>query len=135
MQKQMRIVVMICSVLTLTAIGCKTRSYSGAWKGTTSQGKEFTFTVKGNAVESAGIAYKLDCKTGGFCPTEGSSSGNVDFSTIEADAFTVKMMGGNAIVNGKFESDATASGDLKVVAPQQAPCDCSANVKWTANKL
>jgi hypothetical protein len=118
-------------LLMLATTGCQ-RNYSGSWKGTTSQGKEFSFTVKDAKVQTLAIAYHLDCKTGGFCPTESSTSGDVDSSTLEGDGFTAKL--GLAVITGKFDSEVSSSGELKAVAPSQAPCDCSADVKWTAKK-
>lgn len=111
---------------------CRSHDYSGTWKGTTSQGKEFSINIKENKVATMTVAYKLDCRKGGFCPVEGSISGDVDKSAIEGGKITASF--GNGTITGTFDSDNSASGELKVVAPDQSGCDCSADIKWTAKK-
>ena len=130
MTLRLRTIVIVIAVALFPA--CRSRDYSGTWKGTTSQGKEFSITIQDNKVAKMAVAYKLDCRKGGFCPTEGSISGDVDKSSIESGKLTASF--GNGTVTGTFDSENSASGELKVAAPEQSGCDCSADIKWTAKK-
>ena len=127
------LLIFVLCVLVLTASGCRTRDYSGTWKGTTSQGKPISFTVKDGAIIKAAMEYKLDCKRGGFCPIEGSLEGDVTApNTIKGDEFTFQLAGG-AEVKGKFTSGTDSNGELKLESKAQA-CDCSATATWNAKK-
>lgn len=131
----------ICRALLVAAIlistvavsACSSSKFDGKWAGKTSQGKEFRFTVSGGSVTSSYVEFDLSCERSGFCPAGGNIEENLG-AKISSDSFSASIEG-KATVSGKFDSEASASGELKI-QENDANCGaCSANVAWTAKKL
>ena len=123
--------VVLFSILAMA--GCSSSKFDGKWAGKTSQGKEFRFTVTGGSVTSTYIEFDLTCERSGFCPAGGNIEENLG-AKISGDSFSASIEG-KASVSGKFESEASASGELNV-KENDARCGvCSGNATWTAKKL
>ncbi|HKP36331.1 MAG TPA: hypothetical protein VJT71_05695 [Pyrinomonadaceae bacterium] len=123
--------VVLFSILAMA--GCSSSKFDGKWAGKTSQGKEFRFTVSGGSVTSAYIEFDLTCERNGFCPAGGNIEENLG-AKISGDSFSASIEG-KASVSGKFESDASASGELNVKENDASCGACVASVAWTARKL
>lgn len=112
--------------------GCRPHDYNGTWQGQTSEGKVISFTVTNNALTRAKLACKLQCELSGFCPTESSFEGDVT-ATLDGNSFSATVQG--ATFTGKFDSDTTSSGELKVNTSSPQCGECKSAVTWTAKKL
>jgi hypothetical protein len=113
---------------------------NGTWNGTTSQGKQISFRVVNNNLDSLTFGYKIQ---GDFCTTEGTIW--VTFSNpkaISGKTFTDAMTGSGPsstsyTIEGTFNSSTSASGKLDVSFKQSSPnpsCKGSANLTWNAMK-
>lgn len=125
-------VVIVVALLALLFSGCRSVDYNGTWQGQTSEGKVISFTVANNAVTRAKLACKLQCQLSGFCPTESSFEGDVT-APLDGSGFSATVEG--ATFSGKFDSDTTSSGELKVNTSSPQCGECKAAVTWTAKKL
>ncbi|MEO8433587.1 MAG: hypothetical protein ABI596_01725 [Pyrinomonadaceae bacterium] len=112
--------------------GCRSHNYNGTWQGQTSEGKVISFTVNNNALTRAKLECKLQCQLSGFCPTESSFEGDVT-ATLDGNSFSASV--GDATFTGKFDSDSTSSGELKVNTSSPQCGECKSTATWTAKKL
>lgn len=128
--KKTLLIVIVCA-FSLSVLSCKARNHNGNWEGTTSQGKNVFFTVQNNTITKAKLEYALKCERGGFCPTGGSFEGEIG-QEIDGDSFSAKLA--SATLSGKFDSDKTSSGEIKVEEDNPQCGKCSASVTWTAKK-
>ena len=124
------IVVALLACLLLS--GCRSIDYNGTWQGQTSEGKVISFTVTNNALTRAKLACKLQCQLSGFCPSESSFEGEV---TAPLDGNTFSATAQSATFTGKFDSDTTSSGELKVNTSSPQCGECKSAVTWSAKKL
>jgi hypothetical protein len=125
------LLIVITSAFSLSVLSCAARDHNGNWEGKTSQEKTLSFTVQNNTITNAKLEYALKCERGGFCPTEGSFAGDIG-QEINGDSFSAKLA--SATLSGKFDSDKTSSGELKVEENNPYCGKCSASVTWTAKK-
>ena len=116
----------------LFTLGCNTRKYDGKWEGTTSQGKGISFTVNGGVVTTSRLEFELQCERPGFCPAGGSVEQDLG-AKISGSSFSASLE--RADVSGKFDSDTSASGELKAEQTSAQCGKCSASATWTARKL
>lgn len=116
-------------VAVFAAAGCK---YDGKWEGTTSQGKTLSFTVNGGAITSAKVEFELKCERPGFCPSGGSIEQDLS-AKVSGNIFSAAM--GKATLSGRFDSEAQATGELKIEETNPQCGDCNARIPWTAKKL
>lgn len=133
---RLRIFQTLAIAITLVAVvvvtGCRSPNYNGIWQGQTSQGKVISFTVTDNAITRAKLECKLECQLSGFCPTESSFEGAVT-AKLDGDSFSASV--GSATLSGKFDSDTTASGEMKVNTSSPQCGECKSAVTWSAKKL
>jgi hypothetical protein len=120
-------------ICVVTVIGCNTRKYDGKWAGTTTQGKEFRFTVSGGVISSSYIEFELTCERPGYCPAGGNIEEDLG-AKISGDSFSASIEG-KATVSGKFDSETSASGELKIEENDPRCGTCSGSTTWTAKKL
>ena len=123
-------VVVLLACVSLT--GCRSHDYNGTWQGQTSEGKVISFTVTNNALTRAKLACKLQCQLSGFCPSESTFEGEVT-ATLDGNSFSATVQ--SATFTGKFDSDTTSSGELKVNTSSPQCGECKSAVTWTAKKL
>ena len=106
--------------------------YSGSWSGTTSQGREISFTIVNNGF----TVFKFGFAVSGFgCTTSGTVE--ITYSvpkTFSGNTFTIS---GSAYqmtysFSGTFLSSTTASGSGSVTTT--GGCSGTASFTWTANK-
>jgi hypothetical protein len=102
--------------------------YDGTWHGTTSQGKDIWFGVRGNAVGSLNVYYVINgCQiTADWYWT--------DLVPIVGNKFTKTMSGAgySIVVQGTFTSDTNASGTIQAT---EVSCGGSINITWSATKV
>jgi hypothetical protein len=127
------LVVTVILISTFAVSGCSSSKFDGKWAGTTAQGKQFRFTVNGGTVSSSYIEFELTCERSGFCPAGGNIEEDLGVK-ISGDSFSASIEG-KATVSGRFDSEATASGELKVHENDASCGACTTSVTWTAKKL
>lgn len=128
--KTLALAITLVAGFALTA--CRPHNYNGTWQGQTSQGKTISFTVADNAITRAKLECKLECQFGGFCPTESSFEGDVT-AHLDGSSFSASL--GTATFSGKFDSDTTASGEMKSTTTSPQCGECKSAVTWNAKKL
>jgi hypothetical protein len=99
----------------------------GTWVGTTSQGKEISFTIVDHSFTSFTVGYKI----GGCGGTTTTTFGIPQ--PIAGNTFTMTQPAGGAttiFTDGTFDSDSTASGTSLITG---TPCG-DATTTWTASK-
>ena len=115
-------------------------SYNGTWQGTTSQGKNISFTVQNSGITSITVGYKIE---GDYCTVEGSITTNFAIAQpITGNSFSIIKTGSGPIalsytVQGTFTSSTAASGDLDFTYKQSYPnpsCNGNASATWSATK-
>ena len=116
----------------LSPLGCNPNKYDGKWEGTTSQGKQISFTVNGGVVTTSRIEFELECERPGFCPAGGSVEQELK-TKISGGSFAASLE--RADLSGKFDSETSASGQLKSEQTSPQCGRCTASATWTAKKL
>jgi hypothetical protein len=116
----------------LFGLACNSNKYDGKWHGTTSQGKEISFTVNGGVVTTSRLEFELKCERPGFCPAGGSVEQDLG-AKISGASFSASLE--RADLTGKFDSATSAAGELKAEQTNPQCGRCTANATWTAKKL
>jgi len=104
-------------------------NYDGIWSGTTSQGRNFGFTVADGTVTSVTTTYEW---IGDVCTATGSSSSAAGNYPITNGSFSVPSSTGPTIA-GTFTSATTALGSM-IDSRTLAGCRLTLDVTWTATK-
>ena len=107
--------------------------YDGAWTGTTSQGKEFSFGVGANVIRSYKFGYAYQ---GNNCSVDGTVTAERAFESITGNTFSWTDTfpdGSSYTVTGTFSSSTSASGTVRGTN-QHPRCSGSFDATWSATK-
>jgi hypothetical protein len=126
----MRSIFFVLVTASALAIGCSSSTsptdYTGAWSGTTAQGKTITFSATNGNVSNLSMGYRFQ---NGGCLAEGSfSTGAGNLIAISAGGFTYTSSS-IGTVRGTFASSSSASG----TATLTTGCGTTTTT-WNANK-
>jgi len=120
--------------------------YDGEWKGKTSQGGEFNFTIEDGAITWYSLDWTLKLET--RCAVPGSTGALYWTGGTAADlltkpqglsrkGFTLHIVGlgetAEATIAGAFASGSAASGEVDVRASSSG-CRGGSKVTWTASR-
>jgi hypothetical protein len=110
-----------------------TPSYEGAWMGTTSLGKPFSFVVANNAIKSVAVEYDIegrDCEVNTKITGEFTSPPPITGSTF---TWITNATGISQTVTGTFNSATDASG---IISANIEESDCAGAIvtTWAATK-
>jgi hypothetical protein len=115
-------------------------TYNGTWQGTTSQGKNISFTVQNSGITSITVDYKIQ---GDYCTVEGSITTNFAIAQpITGNSLSIIKTGSGPsalsyTVQGTFTSSTAASGNLDFMYKQSYPypsCNGNASATWNVTK-
>jgi hypothetical protein len=110
--------------------------YSGSWSGTTSQGRNISFTIVGNAISQFSFGYEVSAAgiiargtlTINYSAPQSISGNTFTISGTKPD-FSWQMA---YVFNGTFSSLTAASGTMTFTL--SGPSSGSVSGTWTANK-
>ncbi len=121
-------------------------SHTGSWSGFTSQGRQISFTVSGDAITSISASYSITgCLSQDGTISQQYTTPNSAPPAVTDNSFYIVATPsagiGFGFIQGTFSSPTSASGTLKMalislgsIGADGTPCSPAADATWTASR-